>query len=294
MRNILFCLILYLTNCLSIEAQRPPLRGLRAYGKGEFWYKLVSDNKRKPKPSVGDQVCIDYAMLKGERVLSHSYDSRHKVLVQIPEPGFDNFFTHALELMGKGDSLLVQMPAARIPEYLGEFSPLFGRGDWVTFTYKMHGIKPAAVFKQELEAERLRADSLRRRVYDWTRSYGRDSVQALQYWNLSESGLYYNILEEGDGASACMHDALVQMNLIALLADASIVYDSFEAGRLHEWRVGSLTLIEGVAEGVCMLREGGSALLLVPPHLGYGSQGIKNMIPPDAVLAFYVEVVKVE
>lgn len=52
-------------------------------------------------------------------------------------------------------------------------------------------------------------------------------------------------------------------------------------------------VIAGWTQGVAMMRPGGRAWLLVPPHLGYGSRGAPPRIPPRATLLFCVELVTV-
>jgi len=41
------------------------------------------------------------------------------------------------------------------------------------------------------------------------------------------------------------------------------------------------------------MREGAKWELVVPPHLAYGEQGVPDLIPPNAVLRFEVELLKV-
>lgn len=57
--------------------------------------------------------------------------------------------------------------------------------------------------------------------------------------------------------------------------------------------IGVGQVIKGWDEGIMMLKPGGKAKLIIPPHLGYGSQGAGGVIPPNAWLIFDVELLKV-
>lgn len=43
--------------------------------------------------------------------------------------------------------------------------------------------------------------------------------------------------------------------------------------------------------GMC---KGGTRILVIPPSLAYGSQGVTGRIPPNAILVFEVELKKVK
>lgn len=49
----------------------------------------------------------------------------------------------------------------------------------------------------------------------------------------------------------------------------------------------------GMREGLQSMREGGTRVLIIPPHLGYGSGGIPGKIAPDATLIFDVKLLEV-
>jgi FKBP-type peptidyl-prolyl cis-trans isomerase len=41
------------------------------------------------------------------------------------------------------------------------------------------------------------------------------------------------------------------------------------------------------------MREGGRRLLVIPPDLAYGDQGVRGAVPPNATLVFEIQLVEV-
>jgi len=62
--------------------------------------------------------------------------------------------------------------------------------------------------------------------------------------------------------------------------------DRDEPFRFH---LGRGMVIRGWDDGVQGMKVGGTRLLLIPPHLGYGPRGAGGVIPPNATLLFEVE-----
>lgn len=58
--------------------------------------------------------------------------------------------------------------------------------------------------------------------------------------------------------------------------------------------LGSGLTIAGFDQGLRGMKEGGKRRLLIPPHLAYGSRSFGGVVPPNATLAFEVELLKVE
>lgn len=52
-------------------------------------------------------------------------------------------------------------------------------------------------------------------------------------------------------------------------------------------------VIAGLRYGIEGMREGGCRKIRVSPHLGYGEGGVPDIIPPNAVLIFVVELLEV-
>ncbi len=286
----IFSLVLLVASC-NRKGFGKLTKGMSPYGKGEFWYSIYSEHPHASKPNVGDQVRIDYSMRKGEKILSQSYNSRRPVLVQIPQPRYDNFFTKALRLMGEGDSLAMYIKAGDARELLGEHQRHFQDEDAVLFTYKMHQIKSAEILEQEIRKEIERIDSLRLETQKRIEAF----EQGLLESNLqqSDSGLRYLIHEQGAGRKANSGD-LVQVHYMCYLPDGSMLQDSYSNMTPMEFVVGDNTVIDGWVEGIKLLKEGASATLFIPPNLGYGQEGMSDIIPPNTTLIFYVELLTVE
>ena len=68
---------------------------------------------------------------------------------------------------------------------------------------------------------------------------------------------------------------------------------SLDRGKPIEFPLGAGMVIDGWEQGIEGMKVGGRRTLIIPPHLGYGSQGAPGAIPPNATLIFDVELMGV-
>src|SRR3989338_4324564 len=68
---------------------------------------------------------------------------------------------------------------------------------------------------------------------------------------------------------------------------------SLDRGKPIEFPLGAGMVIDGWEQGIEGMKVGGQRTLIIPPHLGYGSQGAPGAIPPNATLIFDVELMGV-
>jgi len=106
------------------------------------------------------------------------------------------------------------------------------------------------------------------------------------------SGLMYRVLREGepDGASPDEND-IVEVHYEGRLTDGTVFDSSYERGETIEFPLNRV--IPGWTEGLQLMHEGAKYQFVIPPELGYGSRGAGDVIPPNAVLVFDVELFKV-
>lgn len=73
------------------------------------------------------------------------------------------------------------------------------------------------------------------------------------------------------------------------------VFDSSRnRGKPFKFTVGQGEVIKGWDEGVAQMSVGQRSKLICSPDYAYGSKGHPGVIPPNAVLIFDVELLKVE
>jgi FKBP-type peptidyl-prolyl cis-trans isomerase FklB len=107
---------------------------------------------------------------------------------------------------------------------------------------------------------------------------------------MTESGLQYQVINSGEGASPALNDVVVTHYTGAFL-DGKVFDSSVERGQPAEFPVSGV--IKAWTEALQMMKEGDKWTLFVPPELGYGERGV-GPIPGNTVLIFDVELIEVK
>jgi FKBP-type peptidyl-prolyl cis-trans isomerase len=109
---------------------------------------------------------------------------------------------------------------------------------------------------------------------------------------VTPTGLWI-ILEEDGSGNPVRHDSRVTFAFESMLLDGTPAYHSTPE-RPKTITMGKGGVESGVEQGLLKLREGSSATLLIPPHLGHGNFGDRDKIPGNSVLIYHVQVLKVQ
>lgn len=100
------------------------------------------------------------------------------------------------------------------------------------------------------------------------------------------SGLQYEVLQKGKGAGPARDD-LVSAHYRGTLPDGTV----FDASEGEPVTFGLSQVIRGWQEGVALMNRGAKFRLYVPAGLAYGERGAGDVIGPNQVLVFDVELV---
>ncbi|MFT3878098.1 MAG: FKBP-type peptidyl-prolyl cis-trans isomerase [Gemmatales bacterium] len=108
----------------------------------------------------------------------------------------------------------------------------------------------------------------------------------------TSSGLQFEDLAPGQGTAAQAGDK-VQVHYTGWLADGKKFDSSLDRNQAFVFVLGKGMVIKGWDEGVVGMKPGGKRKLIIPGNLAYGATGFSSLIPPNAVLTFDVELLKV-
>jgi len=106
----------------------------------------------------------------------------------------------------------------------------------------------------------------------------------------TESGLQYKIIEEGVGESPLETDK-VKVHYKGTLIDGTEFDSSYKRGQPATFEANRV--IPGWTEALTMMKPGSKWTLYIPSELGYGERGAGQMIGPNEVLIFEVELLEI-
>lgn len=107
---------------------------------------------------------------------------------------------------------------------------------------------------------------------------------------VTESGLQYEVLVQGDGAKPTRSDK-VRTHYHGTLIDGTVFDSSYNRGQPAEFPVGGV--IAGWTEALQLMPVGSKYRLYIPHNLAYGERGAGGAIKPYSALVFDVELLAI-
>ena len=98
-------------------------------------------------------------------------------------------------------------------------------------------------------------------------------------------------IKVGTGSAEVKSGDTISIHYLGTLENGTKFDSSYDRGQPLETQIGVGRVIQGWDQGVLGMKVGGKRKLTIPPDLGYGAQGVGNVIPPNSTLIFEVELV---
>ncbi len=111
-------------------------------------------------------------------------------------------------------------------------------------------------------------------------------------WNMqtTETGLWYEIYEQGDGDKP-QKGQVVTLNYSVMLLDGTLCYSSDSTGAMTV-KISHSNIETGLDQALLMMQQGDKGRFIMPPHLAHGLLGDENKIPPRSVIVYQAELIK--
>jgi FKBP-type peptidyl-prolyl cis-trans isomerase FkpA len=217
-----------------------------------------------------------------------------------------------LKMIKQGDSLLLQYPIENLIEgTLGmTFPDSLVRGSTVTVCIGLEKVLTTdefTIYRNEQEEKRKKLALERNKSKIEADGKIIDEYLAKNNFDaqIHESGLRIRIIEEGSGELA-EPQKIVRVNYTGRLLggrlfdtsikETAVKEGTFNPGRNYEpyqFQLGTGSVIQGWDIGIALLNPGTKAIFYVPSSLAYGERAASEVIGPNEILIFEVELVEV-
>ncbi|MGL1935079.1 MAG: FKBP-type peptidyl-prolyl cis-trans isomerase [Fibrobacterales bacterium] len=107
---------------------------------------------------------------------------------------------------------------------------------------------------------------------------------------VTESGLQYEVLEEGEGDKPSV-ESTVRVHYAGTTIDGAEFDSSYKRGEPAQFPVGGV--IKGWTEALQLMSVGSKYRLTIPSDIAYGAQGAGQAIGPNETLCFDVELLAI-
>jgi len=282
--------------------------------KGGLKYKIVLD-KAGDTTKVGDMIILNIRYENAKDTFNTYTNGSPINEVLDTSAIFPGSIEEGLLLLSSGDSAIFKVSNAilysksfkmEIPKELDSL----GR---TTFFVKVDTVYKREVLLQEqkkmLKEQTAAVQAYKKKLLDSTAVQSQMAIDKrliLSYLdknNLKASptsnGVYVAVTDSGTGKAAQEGNIVIASYEGKILQSGRVFQNSDAMGKPFQFVLGAGQAVLGWDEGIEGLREGASAILLIPSSLAYGKNGIPNqqgeyLIPPNAPVIFEVKIEQVK
>lgn len=257
--------------------------------EGGFEYKYVRKGKGS-LPGQGDIVSYNMKYIDEKDSVLFETTSDQPAYVPYDSMQWNNAgpLYKAFGMIKEGDSILIRIPTQTLfmESFRAAVPTNLNPEGFITFCIGAEENKTM----EQLEAEStVRSEKQLDKDIEIIDQYLKENNIVAQS---TESGLRYVVEIEGNGASPETGDN-VTVNYSGYLLDGTQFDSSFDRNEPFTFAIGLQQVIRGWDEGIALFKEGGKGTLYIPSSMAYGERGAGGAIPPNSVLKFDVELIKI-
>ena len=221
---------------------------------------------------LGDVLVLQLKYGTADSVHFDSRLNKRPVYLQCTNPSFRGGLEEGLTLLSAGDTATFFLPADSVYHRMFH-QPL------------PKGMRPGEELRFELAVQDVRNEEKDLQAY-----LRNQSIDALP----RASGLY--VISLGQGSGAPVRDgATVTLHYVATLVDGTEFDNTRKRNDPLVFTKGSTVLIDGLEEGVGLLKQGDKARIVIPSYLAFAEKGnYAGLVPPFSTVIYDVEVVEVK
>jgi FKBP-type peptidyl-prolyl cis-trans isomerase len=275
-----------------------------------LYYAVHKENPEGKKGKEGDiMFCFMQLSLKGvegksDSLLFNSIDAPDYPggikFIQILKPEYSGDLMEGVVGLHVGDSASFIVSADSfflVSNKMKSLPPGIKAGSELQFTFGVKDFKSKEETIQMLQNLQTQQSAVSQEKMNQLRDSEASDLEAyLKRKNITTkpntSGLIYIQNEKGNGAKV-KKGQKVTVNYSGYLLNGKKFDSSYDRNEPFTFTLGQGEVIGGWDEGIAMMQVGGTATLVVPSVLAYGSNG-QGDIPPFSPLVFEVQLLKSE
>jgi FKBP-type peptidyl-prolyl cis-trans isomerase len=215
------------------------------------------------------------------RQLRNSYKQGNAIVISTIDNERKQAWIDALRYLRVGDDVRITVPDSIVMKYWRAFLPT---PPFKPISLKVRMLVLAA--KDELPPNVVVLDETDTKIPEPFNVAGKDTVK-------TKSGLRYVLIKDNLDGDQAYNGRKVEIHYTGYFEDGTIFDASYVNGHPYSFTLTNNEVIDGLDEGVRLMKTGDRYRFLIPAKLAYGEKG-NGSIPPDTNLIFDVELIAVD
>ncbi len=280
--------VFFMASCNQKSARHP---GFKKTDSG-LYYKFYHKSKDTTQPHIAEYAEIEMVYGTPDSVIFDSRDlpaAQRPMKIPMIRSIYKGDIYEGFRMMHVGDSAVFWCNAdsvfkklfrmRKLPKFVDSTQDIY-------FAIKLVSVKTP----QQMQAE----ESVRMMKKQNAEAKAREEYLKKHHITVKPTadGLYFIPEKPGKGPHPKVGDK-VSVHYTGYLLDGTKFDSSRDRGKPFEFILGKHQVIPGWDEGIALLRKGGTAKLIIPSSLAYGSRNM-GPIPPFSTLVFDVQLMDIQ